>query len=72
MESLPVPPQSVHSEAAFALTVDWVRWKAEVAPVPAPGAWMWLWSYDVWRAVATTTVRMLRAMAGIPRKSEEP
>lgn len=37
----------------------------------ALGAWSWRWSRDITRAVSTTIPRMLRMLAGIPRKPTE-
>lgn len=39
---------------------------------PRFGAWSWRLSHDVWRAINTMTMRMLRAMVDIPRKPDEP
>lgn len=66
------PLRNVLNAKSLAMSARWLRWKAEVAPVPALGAWRWRWSHEVWRAINTTAIRMLRPMARIPRTPDEP
>lgn len=36
------------------------------------GAWNRPWSHEVWRTVTATVIRMLRIMATVSRRPEEP
>lgn len=66
------PLRKVLTAKSLALSVRWHCWMDEIAPVLAFGAWVWPWSHDVWRAINTSTIRLLRTMAGIPRAPDEP